>query len=145
MEGGLFSQMSWLCVCCDFWHAGALGAGPGRGAWRRAREATIHGVVWVDDLFSKSVSKHPPGRGIAGGCVVCLEHLAEAEGDQRFGRSCAADSDSACIWINGSCVAETACIWIKGSCVAGKVNIWALCWIQSWGGYLWLERSKQNC
>ena len=66
MEGGLFSQMSWLCVCCDFWHAGALGAGPERGAWRRAREATIHGVVGVDDLFSKSVCKHPPCRGIEG-------------------------------------------------------------------------------
>ena len=56
-----------------------------RGAWRRAGEATIHGVVWVDDvLFSKSVRKHPPCQGIAGGCVVCLEHLAAAEADQRF-------------------------------------------------------------
>ena len=37
-----------------------------------------------DVLFSKSVRKHPPCQGIAGGCVVCLEHLAAAEADQRF-------------------------------------------------------------
>ena len=54
--------------------------GPNAGELRGASIRSLHGVVWVDDfVFYSQVATHTACGGLAGGCLICLRALGEAE------------------------------------------------------------------